>query len=538
MKIFYIDLFSGAGGTTTGVHLTGNPDIKVVACVNHDAKAIESHKANHPDCIHFVEDVRDMKVIQHIAALVRVLRRDNPGCIIVIWASLECTNYSKAKGGLPRDADSRTLAYSLYDYIESAQPDYVKIENVREFMSWGPLDEKGKPVSRRNGSDYIRWINKMCSYGYNYDWKILNSADFGAYTSRERLFIQFAKSGLPIVWPQPTHAKKISSGGMFENNLKLWKPVKEVLDFHDEGESIFTRKKPLVDATLERIYAGLVKFVANGEDGFIQKHFSGRPSGKVVSFNCPTGALTTSANQSVVRASFLVKYNSMNQNRKYKCPGINEPCPVVATQSRLGVAVVKFITSYYGNSNSAQSILEPCPTVTTKDRFSMVSARFVDNQYGQSKATSLIKPIGTITANPKQNLVTVRGWLFNPQFSSAGSSIEKPCFTLIARMDKRPPSLVGIEKGIVNIEILPSDGPGMRKIKKFMKEYGISDIKMRMLKIVELLKIQGFPNNYILKGSQADQKKFIGNAVHPKVARAIAQTSAQALLNEYKQITA
>lgn len=139
MKIFYIDLFSGAGGTTTGIHLLDNPNIRVVACVNHDAKAIESHKANHPECIHFVEDVRDMKVIQHIAALARTLRRDNPGCVIVIWASLECTNYSKAKGGQPRDADSRTLAYSLYDYIEAAQPDYVKIENVREFMSWGPI---------------------------------------------------------------------------------------------------------------------------------------------------------------------------------------------------------------------------------------------------------------------------------------------------------------------------------------------------------------------------------------------------------------
>lgn len=500
MKIFYIDLFSGAGGTTTGIHLANNPNIKVAACVNHDAKAIESHKANHPDCIHFVEDVRDMKVIKHIAALARTLRKDHPGCIIVIWASLECTNYSKAKGGMPRDADSRTLAYSLYDYIEAVKPDYVKIENVREFMSWGPLDANGRPISRKNGVDYVHWVKRMCSYGYSFDWKILNSADFGAYTSRERYFAQFAKKGLPIVWPEPTHARRVEAGGMFANDLRPWKAVKEVLDFEDEGESIFKRRKPLVDATLERIYAGLVKFVANGEEGFIQKHFSGRPAGKVVSFKGPTGAITTSANQSVVRASF--------------------------------------ITSYYGNSSSAQSILEPCPTVTTKDRFSVASVRFLDNQYGTGRASSVEQPNGTLTTSPKQNLVTVKGWLLNPQYSNKGCSIEKPCFTIIARMDKKPPYLVQVKEGISFADVLNSDSLVMCKIKQFMKAYGISDIKMRMLKVPELLKIQGFPADYILKGTQADQKKFIGNAVVPIVAREIARASAAALIQEFNQVTA
>lgn len=272
MKIFYIDLFSGAGGTTTGIHLTGNNDIEVVACVNHDANAIESHKANHPNCLHLVEDVRDMKVVETLKVLVDKLRRKHPDCIINLWASLECTNYSKAKGGLPRDADSRTLAHALYDYIEILAPDYVMIENVREFMSWGPLDDNGRPVSKLNGRDYIRWIKEVCNYGYTYDWKLLNSADFGAYTSRERYFGQFAKKGMPISWPEPTHAKKVVKGGLFENQLKPWKPIKDVLDLQDEGQSIFTRKKPLVEATLKRIYAGLIKFVAGGEKEMLNSY--------------------------------------------------------------------------------------------------------------------------------------------------------------------------------------------------------------------------------------------------------------------------
>src|SRR5690606_8146944 len=120
------------------------------------------------------------------------------------------------------------------------------------------------------GRDFIKWLKNVCKYGYQTDHRILNSADFGAYTSRKRLFILFAKHDLPIVFPTPTHCKG-GAVGMF--NFKKWKPVKEVLDFTDEGESIFTRKKPLVEATLKRIYGGLVKFVAGGKDSFISAYY-------------------------------------------------------------------------------------------------------------------------------------------------------------------------------------------------------------------------------------------------------------------------
>ncbi len=516
-KIFWIDLFSGAGGTTTGIHLAGIENVRVVACVNHDLNAIESHKANHPNCIHFVEDIRDFKVVLALEKLVIKLRKENPECFINIWASLECTNYSKAKGGLPRDADSRTLAYSLYPYIEHLKPDYIYIENVREFMAWGPLDSNGKPVSKLNGQDYISWTKDVQKYGYDYDKQILDSANFGAYQTRERYFGQFAKSGLPIRWPEQTHTKKPVVNGLFKP-LEKWKAVRDVLDLEDEGKSIFNRKKPLVEATLERIYAGLVKFVANGETEFIQKHFSGRPAGKVIGTSGPTGSITTSGNQSIVRACFL--------------------------------------SHYYGNGFTT-SIDEPCPTLRTKDSVAKIRTVFLDQQYGNSKPVSIDRPAGTITVNPKQKLINVKGWildpnfrnvgrsldgpsgtilacrkhyyLVNPQFNSAGSSIEYPCFTLIARMDKRPPSIVQVDIGRKNWIIFESDIPVMRKIKIFMVAFGLSDIKMRMLKIPELLQIQGFPEDYILKGTITEQKKYIGNAVATDVAAAIARVNAIAL---------
>lgn len=619
ISMLYIDLFCGAGGTSTGVEnarLDGEQCAKVIACVNHDKNAIASHAANHPDALHFTEDIRTLELsplIEHLAKC----KAQYPGATVVLWASLECTNFSKAKGGQPRDADSRTLAEHLFRYIEAICPDYIQIENVEEFMSWGDMDENGKPISMEKGKSYLRWVRNVKKYGFDFDHRILNSADFGAYTTRKRFFGIFARKGLPIVFPQPTHCK----GGhkdMF-GQLEKWKPVKDVLDFTDEGTSIF-RDKPLAEKTLERIYAGLIKFVAGGKE------------------------------------AFMIKWNSMSRNGKYQAPGIDEPCPVVSTQNRLGVAQVcflskqfsghpesknvsveepagaitckdhhAFISAYYGGKdhNSSvevpaatlttkdrlafvsahygngfnRSINEPSATVTTKDRFSLVSPFFmnyysgggqhgsinepcpavttvpkqrvvapifIDQQYGNSKPSSAEKPLGCITANPKYNLVKCCPWimntnfsnvgssieepaqtvtanrkwhyLMNPQFKSAGGSVENPCFTLIARMDKMPPYLVATETGRVAIEIYDTDSPMTRKIKEFMALYGIVDIKMRMLRIPELKKIMGFPEDYTLVGSQADQKKFIGNAVEVNMARVLCEALARKISCKLKNI--
>lgn len=619
ISMLYIDLFCGAGGTSTGVEnarLDGEQCAKVIACVNHDKNAIASHAANHPDALHFTEDIRTLELsplIEHLAKC----KAQYPDAAVVLWASLECTNFSKAKGGQPRDADSRTLAEHLFRYIEAINPDYIQIENVEEFMSWGDMDENGKPISMEKGKCYLRWVRNVKKYGFDFDHRILNAADFGAYTTRKRFFGIFARKGFPIVFPQPTHCK----GGhkdMF-GQLEKWKPVKDVLDFSDEGTSIF-REKSLAEKTLERIYAGLIKFVAGGKE------------------------------------AFMIKWNSMSRNGKYQAPGIDDPCPVVSTQNRLGVAQVcflskqfsghpesknvsveepagaitckdhhAFISAYYGGKdhNSSvdvpaatlttkdrlafvsahygngfnRSINEPSATVTTKDRFSLISPFFmnyysgggqhgsinepcpavttvpkqrvvapifIDQQYGNSKPSSAEKPLGCITANPKYNLVKCCPWimntnfsnvgssieepaqtvtanrkwhyLMNPQFNSAGGSVDNPCFTLIARMDKMPPYLVATETGRVAIEIYDTDSPMTRKIKEFMALYGIVDIKMRMLRIPELKKIMGFPEDYTLVGSQADQKKFIGNAVEVNMARVLCEALAQKISHKLKNI--
>lgn len=541
IELFVIDLFCGAGGLSEGVEearLNGNRCAKVVCCVNHDKNAILSHDANIPDALHFIEDIRTLE-LSPINTIVERIRELYPDSMIMLHASLECTNFSKAKGGQPRDADSRTLAEHLFRYIDVIDPDYIQIENVEEFMSWGDMDENGKPISMDKGRLYQKWVRNVKKYGYNFEHRILNAADFGAYTTRKRFFGIFAKKSLPIVFPEPTHCK----GGrqdMF-SRLEKWKPVKDVLDFSDEGTTIF-REKPLAEKTLERIYAGLIKFVAGGKD------------------------------------AFLVKYNSMSRTGKYNAPGIDEPCPVVATQNRLGVAQVcflskqfsghpesknvsveepagtitcrdhhAFVSAHYGNGFN-RSVDEPSATVTTKDRLSLVTPRFIANEYsGGGQHTSIDNICPAILTNPKQKLITCKLWimntsfsnigsnieepaqtitanrkwhyLMNPQFNSAGGSVDNPCFTLIARMDKMPPYLVATESGQVAIEIYDNDSPMTVKIKEFMALYGIVDIKMRMLRIPELKRIMGFPEDYVLVGTQADQKKFIGNAVEVTQAK-------------------
>lgn len=572
IELFVIDLFCGAGGLSEGVEearLDGNKCAKVICCVNHDKNAILSHDANIPDALHFIEDIRTLE-LSPISTIVERIRQLYPDAMIMLHASLECTNFSKAKGGQPRDADSRTLAEHLFRYIDVIDPDYIQIENVEEFMSWGDMDEKGKPISMDKGRLYQKWVRNVKKYGYNFEHCILNAADFGAYTTRKRFFGIFAKKSLPIVFPEPTHCK----GGrqdMF-SKLEKWKPVKEVLDFSDEGTTIF-REKPLAEKTLERIYAGLIKFVAGGKDAFLSRYNTVRPQDTCKSVDEPCGVLTTENCFAKVQVSFLSKQFSGHPESKnvsveepagaitckdhhvfvsaYYGNGHNHsvdlPAPTVTTKDRMALIESRFMCSY-NFKDTGKDINQPCPTLLTKDRLSLVSPRFIANEYsGGGQHTSINDVCPAILTNPKQKLITCQPWimntafsnvgssieqpsqtitanrkwhyLMNPQFNSAGGSVDSPCFTLIARMDKIPPYLVATESGQVAIEIYETDSPMTRKIKEFMALYGIVDIKMRMLRIPELKKIMGFPEDYVLIGTQADQKKFIGNAVEVTQAR-------------------
>lgn len=499
VKLLIVDLFCGAGGTTLGYEKAfsrAKKLAKVIACVNHDFEAIESHKANHTRVKHFNEDIRTLDLTELIE-VVREWRKRCPNAKLVLWASLECTNHSKAKGGLPKDADSRTLAWELYRYIEALDPEYIKIENVVEFGEWGPIDEEGRVIKESKGIFFEGWRHHIRQYGYNDSWTELNAADYGAYQSRNRLFGCFAKYGLPIVWPEPTHARA-SKIKRLNLRLKQWKPVKEVLDLNDTGDSIFalrwikkTKKwKPRITSedTFERIYAGLVKFVAKGD------------------------------------TSYLVHYHgvSKKEDNHHKIMSVDNPARVItASGGEQSLVQPMFLTTYYNGSLGLVPLNSPAHTVTVKDRMSLVSVKWLMNYYnvGHGDVSSVLMPCGTLMTNPKQRLMSCLPFLFYSQYSPESSlySIEQPGPTLIASMEKTELKMVQVINGKPYIKIDEWDTPIRIKIKKFMAAYGIADILMRGLRIPELKQIQGFPVDYVLKGSQANQKKFIGNAVHKDV---------------------
>ncbi len=608
IQFIYIDLFCGAGGTTTGLanaKIDGKHIAIIAACVNHDPLAIESHWKNHPEVMHFEEDIRTLD-LNPLVDLISKYRKYYPKAKIVLWASLECTNFSKAKGGQPRDADSRTLAEHLYRYVECLHPDYIQIENVVEFMSWGPLNEFGKPMRRKNGSDWIKWRNSMCqSFGYQDEWREMNSADFGAYTSRNRLFGCFAKDYLPIVWPKPTHSKNAEKSDLFGDRLKKWMSVKDVLDFKDEGISIFNRKKNLSPKTLERIYAGLIKYVAGGRDAFLstynsgrpetrnssvdrpcksvltanthakvqacflQKYYSGRPEGKVIPVTGPAGIITTAGGQTLVNCSFIQKHFGGNPNDKVS--SIDKPAGSLTTkchQSLVQPIFLAWLDKTYTGSANHQSINQPAGAVLPNDKHQKVHAIWLDRNFtGGGQHSSIDKPAGSVMPVPKMNIVQAKPFVMNTSYGNIGKSIEEPappilasrrhyylvnpshgghstsvenpCPVIVARQDKAPLYLSSCTHGVIFIFDAPNflenadwdfliegEGePSIRiKIIEFMFLYNISDIKMRMLKVSELLPIQGFPRDYILVGNQSDQKKFIGNSVVPHVVTSWIET--------------
>ena len=477
-ELLYIDLFCGAGGTSTGVEramIDGEKCARVIACVNHDPNAIRSHAANHPNTKHFTEDIRtlDMKPLQTITDKERT---KNPGAKVVLWASLECTNFSKAKGGQPRDADSRTLAEHLFRYIDALKPDYIYIENVEEFMCWGDLDENGKPISRDEGRLYLKWVSNVEKRGYKFDHRLLNAADYGARTSRTRFFGIFSRLDLPVVWPEPTHCKGGRAADMFHTALKPWNPVRPLLNLDVIGQSIFARKKPLSERTLERIYKGLKKFIPKGKDTFLSKQFSGDPDSKNVSIDEPVGTITCIDHHALVQAKLLGE--------------------------------------------------------KPKGKTSLVTSHFFANEYsGGGQLSSIDAPIPSILTTPKQKLVTVNQFLVNTSYQSKGGSIDEPIFTLIARMDKSPAYLATAEKGTPP-EIQSEDSEYTRLIKEFMIEHHIINIYMRMLSVTELKQAQGFPIDYTLVGTQTEQKKCIGNAVECHMSQALCEALAKTLNNK------
>ena len=134
-----------------------------------------------------------------------------------LHASPDCTHFSKARGSKPVKKEIRGLAWVVVDWAEQRRPRVITLENVEEFQTWGPLGEDGQPDKARAGETFREWVGRLESLGYAVEWRVLRACDYGAPTTRKRLFIIARCDGKAIVWPEPTHASDLGAKHGEEN---------------------------------------------------------------------------------------------------------------------------------------------------------------------------------------------------------------------------------------------------------------------------------------------------------------------------------
>ena len=146
---------------------------------------------------------------------------------------------------------------------------------------------------------------------------------------------------------------------------------------------------------------------------------------------------------------------------------------------------------------------------------------------GNGYNVSVDGPAQTRTA--KDRFQVVRPFLSAYYSQGVNASVEVPSPTLTTKDRVAVVLPHSTEQCIPACEIRPEDTPAMCRIKEFCALYGIVDITMRMLRISEMKRIQGFGDDYVLVGTQEEQKKYLGNAVVTQVATAMCEALAGAL---------
>ncbi len=483
------DLFCGAGGTSSGLYRACKAigaGIDLVA-VNHWTIAIETHKANHPDARHICATLESIDPREAAPS----------GRLNILVASPECTHHSVARGGKPVNDQLRASAWHILRWAELLTIDNILIENVREFRDWGPTTATGKPIKRRKGETYQAFLNALRSLNYNVEDRALNAADYGDPTSRNRLFVIARHGRKKIIWPNPSHTAN-ETAALFGDDLKPYRTAREVIDWDFPGESIFKRKKPLANATLARIAAGLRKYGGRNAEPFLVMLYG---SNDARSVDRPMPTITAGGNHIGICKPFLTHITHMGGDRVHD---IDEPVPTITCAHRGEMALVEpFLVRYHGNhpgkndsERRTHSVDNPLPTLDTSNRYALCEP-FITIMKGQSKTRELDRPLPAITTNPHLYLCEPFITMYYGQ--SKASSINEPLDTITTR------DRFGLVEPCTDGET-------------------VYDIRFRMLQPHELAAAMSFDKGYLFSGNKTDKVKQIGNAVPVRTAAALCQS--------------
>lgn len=565
-----VDLFAGGGGMSVSMEIAWgrSPDI----AINHNADALSLHQANHPQTEHYVADV--FEVCPKMATDGRP----------VGWLHLspDCTHFSQAKGGQPRKAKIRALAWIACRWVGQTRPDWISLENVKQFTKWGPLIAKRCPKTKRvlkldgsvaalgervpvheqflvpdpkrEGLTYKRWRSILINMGYELDSRNITAADLGGHTTRERHFEVGNCLGLPIVWEKPKYFKKPEKG------QKKWKPAADCIDWSISCPSIFERKRPLVEATLRRIARGIKRYVLESGDPFIVQagHGEGKPGARRWSYGCndiqdPLGTVTASNGGFFLAAPTLVQVGY--GERKGQAPrslNLQDPLGVVTAGGIKHAVACAYLMQANGgfNMTPGREMHQPVSTVTnTGSQQQLVTAHLTEFRTGAIGA-DVRAPIKTITAggNPKRDSTgNVHGLVTAHMLAMSQNAISHD-------MSEH------MQNSSIECVLSPEQAHGAERVAAFlMRYYGeggqwsdlreplttvttkdrmalvtvtlkgtnyvIVDIGLRMLEPRELFRAQDFPDSYIIdtghdgrKFSKSTQVRMVGNSVNPLMA--------------------
>lgn len=487
-----IDNFAGGGGTSTGLEAAfGRP---VDVAINHDPKALAMHRANHPDTKHYCESVWDVDPIE--------LTQNQP--VGLVWLSPDCKHFSKAKGSKPVEKKIRGLAWIALRWADLTRPRVIMLENVEEFKTWGRLGEDGKPCPKHRGETFRSFVKALRYQGYQVEWRELRACDYGSPTTRKRFFLIARRDGLPIVWPNQTHADP-KSDAVLKGKLKAWRTAAECIDWTLPCPSIFTRSKPLAEATLRRIATGTMRYVVNNQNPFlipvsngntspfISTYYGEKKKGEVRGFdlNTPIKTLTTENRFSLV-APVLTECANASSPR---CMPANKPLRTITTVKGGHHALVSAFLAKNYTGVIGSELSNPIHTITSKDHHSVV-------------LNHLVKSCNQVKCRSADVHAFLTAFYGNER---DGNSIDNPLRTIPTR-DRF---------GLVTIE---------------GQQYEIADIGFRMLQPHELFKAQGFPDNYIfsygidergntVKLTKTEQTRMVGNSVCPQLSEALVRAN-------------
>lgn len=447
----FVDGFAGGGGASTGIAQAIGRDVDIA--INHSPSAIAIHKANHPATEHHCQDIR---IVWPSAAT-----RMRP--VAGAWFSPDCKEHSKAKGGPVKDRNIRQLPWEILPWLQETRPTVCYIENVEEMQMWGPLDDDGHVIRKLRGTEFKRWIAAIRRLAYRVAWRELRACDYGAPTSRKRLYIVMRCDGLPIVWPKPTHSKP-GSPGVRSGRLLPYRTAAECIDWTIPCPSIFDRKRPLKDATHRRIAHGVMRYVVNAAKPFIvpvnDNDFARPPHANGSETQDETGAplgkgegeslsrwehpAATALPTDILRAPHVTKFHGTGVGAPMDAPmhtvtaNGNPARPAGATPLGMVDATLVPFVSYGQHGGANRAVDDPHHTIAAsrKDTNGIIAATMVQTGYGERpgqapRALDIDTPLGTVVAGSGKH-AAVTAFLSSFYSTDTGREAREPLKTALA----------------------------------------------------------------------------------------------------------